>query len=270
MRYFIHRHSRQAAGLEGLNLEAQARNKVQDHAKSIGRSDVREPVDSLGSSFTVMSQSDPMKQYSIHIGSRATCSCPSFPRLLYCKHICAVQRHFPEVGAHLKTVLLSDSLRSPQNLPSESSQVSSREVTSQLTSAAAADLALAHQVAAQLQNVIAELKSNPEAQSSESLRLLSQQVSKFSSETSSSVLPQSKVKIAPNQRSEWKKTAAAMGSSTRKPKVVGLAIKTGAKRKFTRSEDPYAGGERSGKKAKADAREAPVLYVLFFRTYSYL
>ncbi len=61
MQYFIHRHSRQASGLEGPNLKVQAQQQVEDHTKAISQSDIMELANdsALVISYWISSQGDP-------------------------------------------------------------------------------------------------------------------------------------------------------------------------------------------------------------------
>ncbi|SJL09304.1 uncharacterized protein ARMOST_12681 [Armillaria ostoyae] len=260
--YFIQRHHRQDAGFDGLSLEVKERKSIEEHAQSIKKSDITKCFVDLELSpdakqfFFVASQSDPTMHYTVDVSSYH-CNCKSFPHINYCKHICAVQNHFPE--ALLRSQSPSLLLRSSDSDTTNAinSAITFSQNTSIEPSQPALEQEFAGQVASQLQNLAEYLKSNGSSQVMENLCVLSQQVydfaetSEITTPTSSlSIIPSKKAKIASNQHS-WTEMAA----------VMGVPVKGKRKKKY---DEPYAGGERSGKKAKPDAREK--LFVLITNT----
>ena len=85
------RHSRQVAGLEGLDLEAA-------HCWQILRSARKTALDSIcqisDTEFFVASESHLSHHYPINL-NELTCDCINFPRIWHCKHIAAINVHFP-------------------------------------------------------------------------------------------------------------------------------------------------------------------------------
>ncbi|KAJ7783904.1 hypothetical protein DFH07DRAFT_764281 [Mycena maculata] len=91
--HFIARHRRQEMGFEGPNLELKQRKKVTAQASSILKEDIQYDPETL--KFIMRSQSDPEIFYEVDLDAY-DCTCLSFPLIWFCKHICAVQLHFPE------------------------------------------------------------------------------------------------------------------------------------------------------------------------------
>ncbi|KZT59472.1 hypothetical protein CALCODRAFT_536739, partial [Calocera cornea HHB12733] len=78
-------------GFEGLNLAAQARIKAEsDGAKILAEDVLSQGLDM----YTVRSQTDSRKVYKVDMES-AICECAAYPRIQFCKHLAAVEIHFP-------------------------------------------------------------------------------------------------------------------------------------------------------------------------------
>ncbi|CAK5284599.1 unnamed protein product [Mycena citricolor] len=92
--HFIARHRAQQFGFEGPDLALRARNDIHIMAVQIKDDQILE-VES-DTTFLVHSQSTPDKSYTVNL-EHYTCTCPSFPLIPFCKHICAVELKFPDV-----------------------------------------------------------------------------------------------------------------------------------------------------------------------------
>ncbi|KAJ7017601.1 hypothetical protein C8F04DRAFT_883085, partial [Mycena alexandri] len=239
--HFIARHRRQAMGFEGPDLGLKHRMKVIERAKSISKEDIQ--YDPETGKYIIRSQADPEIFYEVDLDAY-DCTCLSFPLIRFCKHICAVQHHFPEENLALPVNLLS----TPREISSESDSDDSEEELEEITQDVDSDRESRDAIAAltqRLQSMALLLRGQTtplqldEAQRksiSDATRVLDHLSIDLA--PAISILP-AKVKVAPNQHS-WSETRA----------VMGVPVKS-HKRKHL---DPYAGNERSGKKAKADAR----------------
>jgi hypothetical protein len=242
--HFIARHRRQEFGFEGPDLEIKRRIEVAQRATTIEKSDITPDISDLSSTtYHVQSQSNPQICYTVDI-SAYDCSCLSFPIIRFCKHICAVQNHFPDAISIIPVASLSKAMILAPTLSdnSEGDDINDPATIKVITEST--DSEVTEDIGSKLQDLANRLRFHPPAKLPESLLALNDHLDVALSvlqEPAVSLLPRPK-KIAPNQKS-WTETAA----------VMGVAVKT--KRKTTHT-DPYSGGERSGKKAKPDARAA--------------
>lgn len=242
--YFSDKHRRQRYGFEGPDLEVKRRQEIEVRAHTIPRESVKELVETQ--LYRVLSQSHANRQYTVDI-NLYTCDCAGFPSIMYCKHIRAVQVFFHETVTipPFISILPQQPYASPVIPPIPSSSTSAQPPTQlddtgrMLTGIREKFLLVSHRT---------QLASSSTAigQSLNDLdHALDQVLSEYPSERA--LIPSAKLKIAPNQHS-WPETVAVMGA---RPK---------GKRKRVHT-DAYAGGEKSGKKAKTDARAAPSRYV---------
>lgn len=245
--YFAAKQLRQRYGFEGPDLEISARLKIQDRAKSIPRDDIT-LIEGQENLFYVRSQSAPGR-YRIDIEAY-TCECNGYPLISFCKHLAAVQIHFPEKGQtrpFATTFSISANLPLTPGGPLSAPTLSDPVVEpcdnglndGNTTAIDFRDLEEITDLCNRLQQLAVCARFSPPQKLTPPLRNLYLAVQDAFSEFEQPVVPLPK-KIAPNQRSAWSETA----------KVMGAQVKT-KKRKHT---DPYAGGERPGKKAKPDAR----------------
>lgn len=188
----------------------------------------------------MQSCSNPSRTYNIDI-SLYTCNCLAFKnlKLLFCKHIFAVQIYFPEkcnlavlgtLTSNLKQIQAptSQQLAQPKSTdPNSKSEVQSSGGT---------------QLVEKLQRLVGTLISAPPSNLSTTLLNLQQAVDAALIEHDPRQILPRPLPVPPNQHS-WTETA----------EVMGVAVKT-KKRKNT---DPYSGGERSGKRAQPDALRPP-------------
>jgi hypothetical protein len=96
--HYIAGHRTQEFGFQGPDLEVRERVKIKSKAELIPPEDIKEIE--AGNIFEVRSQSDRTRYYTVNIDENTCSPCPSFPKILFCKHICAVQNNYPDVAEH--------------------------------------------------------------------------------------------------------------------------------------------------------------------------
>lgn len=180
--------------------------EIEARAKMLGK-DLIEKVDDL--TFRVQSQSDPSQHYTIDVEAYH-CDCLSFPLVDFCKHICAVQTHFPELPPSIPLSSLAFTKPTPSgNEPDHSDDDES-------DSGLDDDSDEINDLIGQLQHLAVRTRLAPPSYLTESLRALQTAVKEVLNQTDmvdSEILPQRK-KIAPNQHS-WTETKAVMGMSVK-------------------------------------------------------
>ncbi|KAJ7757388.1 hypothetical protein DFH07DRAFT_958746 [Mycena maculata] len=229
------KHRRQDFGFEGPDLEVKRRMEVESRALSI-RKDAIENVDSE-SIYRVQSQSDPSHYYSVDIEAY-TCDCLSFPLIDFCKHVCAVQRLFPEMEQEVPVSSLGNVSAAPTSSDSDEDESGDEEDLSQASNTEDPRIL---DLINSLQHLA--VRTRP-SYFNDSLMVLKHAVDTVLDETSFAdveVLPARK-KLAPNQGSDWRSTQ----------EVMGAPVKSKRKPKHT---NPYSGGEQSGRKGQPDARQ---------------
>jgi len=246
--HFIEKHHRQEAGFEGADLEVQERIAVEGRAKSIKITDITKTNED--NIYLVKSQSIPDMTYCIDLDAY-DCNCLSFPSICFCKHICAVQAHFPEIYKPVPTSRLiihcEDSIDPGNGGEYENSNSSDSDsdeelnpplrphhASSQPESIKFTIINKLSSLAIRLQNTSIEPSATALMKFHDDLDIFIGQINNFQP-----LLPR-EMKIAPNKHS-WPETAA----------VMNVPVKSKRKKHV----DPYGGGERSGKKAKTDARQ---------------
>jgi hypothetical protein len=217
--YFAAKHRRQELGFEGLDLELTRWKDLEKAAQEIAKSDIEESKDG---SYRVRSLTDRERWYNVDV-SAPHCECLSFPHLSFCKHIAAIQHHFP-VSCSL-VPFPSPSQPNPEPLLAIDVNVPSQNKDPDVPDVA--------RIARKLLDFVEFADPGQLASLTPSLLHLEAGLNHATIS-----LPK-QVRVAPNQRS-WPETAAVMGVKPKKKR------KTHA--------DPYAGGQRSGKKAKPDAK----------------
>ena len=241
-------HERQTVGLEGRDLEGKCRQQILASTRNI-------PLDSIhrlsNTEFFVASQSYPGHQYLINL-SQSTCDCNDFPRIRFCKHIAAINVHFPELfpePEESNSPVILECVRAPilpQSAPGfdadEERVILLKEIN-----------ALCQQLTAVSDDRTPDLDDLKSVKYSLSTAI--------ASANGSRALPE-KDDFNPNKKT-WAETAECMGARKapkRKPspasgntteKCIGPV--RGKRRKYN---DPYAAGERSDKHAKPDAVSA--------------
>ena len=115
--YYATRHLRQSVGLEGPDLAKQRHQEILASAlKDIPSDSIQQFDDKC---FHVASDSRPGQFHVIKL-DKGTCECEDFPRIHFCKHLAAIQVHFP----HLFTDDIEDESSLPITQPPESSDQS--------------------------------------------------------------------------------------------------------------------------------------------------
>ncbi|KAJ7745005.1 hypothetical protein DFH07DRAFT_720669, partial [Mycena maculata] len=236
--HFISRHHRQDLGFEGPDLALKHQMEVTKRAMLIPRSDLQ--LDPETRKYIVRSQSDPTNIfYEVDLDAY-DCTCLSFPLIRFCKHIGAIQHHFPEAVIKIPVNTLAVPLGNDED---------SLDTDPESDSPVAIDN-LAHRLESLMFSCL-----NPPSVMTDKLRLAIISATRTLDVLHSdlalppTILPPQKVKVAPNKHSDWEETKVAMHIGPVKSK----------KRK--EEYDPYGGKERSGKKAKSDARDPPPLNV---------
>jgi len=241
--HLIARDRRQEFGFDGPDLEMKRRLEIQASAHKI-ESDQITPIENTNQNeYYVCSQSNPTQQYRINIDVY-TCNCGDFPRISFCKHICVVQYHFPEQVElrPLATIFsISGSASQDPDIPptiDDRNNDGGNEIPDSAINEAEDNTDMLNDLCKQLQQLAIRTRFSPPPQLTDPLRALHEALQNATPDFEGPAnLPIKQ--IPPNQHS-WPETAAVMGAR----------IKT--KRKI--HVDPYSGGERSGKKAMADAR----------------
>ena len=255
--YYQERHRRQAVGLEGPDLAGQRRRDLLARARGVPRDSIQQ-FDST--QFHVASISFPGSYYSIDL-NRSTCNCRDFPRSRFCKHLAAVNVHFPhlckkESSPPIDFGLLGES-GMPYRVPTPEIHrtPSPQEGVQKLMQ----DIKL---LSKQLNDKIEGLTDESAAAVIQAVRSVKHSLAAAIASTQGSRALLDKEYVPPNQHS-WTETAERMmwkrAPKRRLPDERGLtehsigAPKGRRQRVYT---DPYAGGERSGKRAKLDALSA--------------
>jgi hypothetical protein len=218
------KHLRQQFGFEGPDLEVRRRQDIEERARTITKSSIEIVEDG----YRVASQSEPGSWYHVDLDAY-TCDCDGFPVISFCKHLSAVQNLFPPevLATHSLSVPCTTFPIKPSITPNSDDQKRHSAINP------SHDLT---RIGRKLLELVAHRQTLPTAKVDALLALEADLDLALADHAN--LLPKP-VKIAPNQHS-WTETAAVMGA---RPKT---------KRK--QHEDPYGAGERSGKKAKPDAR----------------
>ena len=219
--YFVARHRRQAFGFEGVDLEVRRWQEVLQRAQEISKSDIEELSDG---DYRVQSHKNPNHWYEIDLNAGA-CNCESYPLISFCKHLAAIQNHFPDTNQSFQlptappgreTMKISHTTELMDTLPEETV------------------------VSAHLSRIGRKILDIVSQGQEQQIRHLVPGLLDLETGLDSAKGPLLKtVAVAPNQHT-WPETAAVMHA---RPKT-----------KNKRNADPYGGGERSGKKAKPDTR----------------
>jgi hypothetical protein len=249
--HLIARDRCQEFGFEGPDLEVKRRLEIQALAHKI-ESDQITPIENTNQNeFYVRSQSNPTQQYRVDIDIY-TCDCSDFPHISFCKHICAVQYHFPEQVElrPLATIFsISGSTTQVPNISpiiDDSNNDGSDEIPDSAINGAEETTDMLNDICKQLQQLAIRARFSQPQQLTEPLRALHEALQNATPDFESPAKLPIK-RIPPNQHS-WPETAS----------VMGVRIKTKRKNHV----DPYSGGEQSGKKARADARGTGIRCVI--------
>lgn len=236
--YFAIRYHRNRLGFEGPTLEMRKHQDIETRGKAIPAASVVLVNENL---LEVQSQTLATIKYEVTI-SPMMCNCPDFPLIQLCKHTYAARLHYP-------TLAWDNNKESKLEFLQTTELVQEQPVYNSPTESATTS-------SSQLQKTVAEISRLSHSLSIHSLKPCALQrfdVEKLVIVESllRDVLLDSTLKqpclppaehLPPNKRT---KTETAEAYSRKVPPE-----KTKRKSLHT---DPYAGGERSGKKAKCDA-----------------
>ena len=212
--YYMARHDRQEHGFEGPDLYSAHQSKVEALADLIVIDDIEEVI--KGGVYWVRSQSDPKSKYHVNIDTY-TCDCDSFSLISFCKHIGAVQNHFPEIPTACRpnskvfpqsTAASADddtlSVTMDTRLPSPVTEIAPNGSNN------SRDFAAVTEITDKLQHLAVRMCLVP-PQLTNNLHNLGLSLDQILSESvQPQVLPKRKM-IAPNQHS-WTETAKVMGA----------------------------------------------------------
>ena len=242
------RHKRKTVGLEGWDLKGKRRKQILASARNI-------PLDSIhqlsDTKFIVASQSYPGHRYLID-HSQSTCDCNDFPRIRFCKHIAAINVHFPELlpePEESNSPMILEHMRAqilPQSAPGSDTDEKRAILLKEIN-------ALCQQLTAVSDDGTPDLDDLKSVKYSLSTAIALANRSR--------ALPE-KDDFNPNKKT-WAETAECMGAQKAPKRKPGLAsgntmekcIGT-VKGKHHKYSDPYAADERSGKRAKPNAVSA--------------
>ena len=258
--YYQNRHAQQAVGLEGPDLAEKRRRQLLAHAKGSARDSIQQ-FDST--QFHVASESNPGLYYEIDL-NQLTCNCRDFPRSRFCKHLAAIYVHFPHLCPKESRppidLKIGGTLDPPQGAPiTEIRRTSSPQESVQTL---LQEIKLLSQ---QLDDKIGGLADDPGPDVVRAIQLAKHSlIVAIASTQGLGPLPD-KENVPWNQNT-WAETAERMGckcAPKRAPKrrlsgehgITERSIGTRKAHKHLHT-DPYAGGERSGKRAKPDALSA--------------
>jgi hypothetical protein len=247
--HYEDRHARQSVGLDGPDLLGQRRREILASAKNITRDSIQDFDDSA--QFHIASLSCPREYHVVDLHQRS-CDCEDFPRILFCKHIAGIYAHFPHLDPDNKRSTLIHAPEHVQQAAPPRHILGGGESLQSLTQ----DIFSLSQRLTSRQGE----ESTPNRDVIEAFRSAKYSLTAvITSMEGKGALPERDV-IAPNQKS-WPETAKRMGTKKDPrrrclPDEHGLTERSlGAvkgKRKHLHN-DPYAGGEHSGKRAKSDA-----------------
>jgi hypothetical protein len=270
------RHDRQSLGFEGPDLSERRRAEILRRAPEIEAS----AINDLGNGrFSVKSASQPQQYHSVDL-TKLHCSCPDWPRVQLCKHLTSVFIHTQ--GPEECELRFKNAFKTPSP---EKEGASERESAPEAQDAvpgsddSAVLSGLGSDLISLTQQVMSAVSSSPAPETIQSLRSVRNQLTAVFVAAQSGggpALPPAE-RIAPNQHS-WPETAARMGVRRGQKRKrasnsdsVSAADRIGElnNRKRTRARegpngdprrdevrDPYGGGEKSGARAKDDARSA--------------
>jgi len=239
------RHERQTVGLEGRDLKGKRCKQILASARNI-------PLDSIhqlsDTKFIITSQSYPGHQYLIDY-SQSTCDCNDFLRIRFCKHIAAINVHFPEL------LLEPEESNSPVILERVCAQILPQ-------SAPGSDADEKHAILLKEINALCQqltAVSNDGTPDLDDLKSVKYSLSTAIALANGSRALPKKDDFNPNKKT-WAETAKRMGARKAPKRKPGLASGNtmekcigAVKGKHRKYSDPYAAGERLGKRAKPDA-----------------
>jgi len=250
MTYFIsdcqNWHKRQLVGLEGPDLEEVCCEQILESARNISPDSIHLVSNT---EFLVTSESNPGHRYLIDL-TQSTCDCKDFPRIWLCKHIAAVNEHFPALRSKGSSFSKIPECMHDQDLPQSAPKPNVDEEC----------IVLLKDINTLCQQLTA--LSNDATPDLEALKTVKHSLKAVIALANGSWALPEKDDFNPNQKT-WAETAERMGARKaprRKPSPSGGNITEqcigAVKGKRCKYSDPYAAGERSGKRAKPNAVSA--------------
>ncbi|KAJ7572455.1 hypothetical protein C8J56DRAFT_807390 [Mycena floridula] len=237
--YYIARRHCQDCGFGGPNLEVKKRREVTERAESIGKDSI-EVVES-GLMYKVKSQSG-CHQYDVDIDAYH-CSCLSFPLINFCKHICAVQTHFPsEVTTGGEQFVCDASEKFAEFV---AAQPGSDDESDDDIDEANSEISISvDSLVDKLHSLSIRTRLQPPSQITQNLKVLDEVLTNVLNDIGidheKDLLPRRK-HVALHQGGGWQQTQQVMGAKRKGTKT-------------TKHIDGYSGNKASGKKAEPDAR----------------
>ncbi|KAJ3529131.1 hypothetical protein NMY22_g9127 [Coprinellus aureogranulatus] len=239
--HYIQKHFAQEHGMEGPDAEVAARLKIQELGAKIDAEDIEQSIlPNEEHIFTVRSQTNADIFYTVDLDAYA-CTCPSFPTVLLCKHIHAVQLAYDEICTPVLVsemdITPSDTFEPVEALGGVEETLEAKDSLSSTANHTEETQAL-DQLLSSLSSLIGQLKGiHPSQIDLGQAQALQTQLNAFKLKAAADdILPERK-KIAPNEHNQWSKTAEIMGAPVKGKRV-------------RQNTDPYAGGERPGKKVR--------------------
>jgi len=251
--YYLLKERRQKLGFEGENLENQKRLDIIRNSQTIKASDIdRQVLDHAdsGATYLVKSVSRPGQQYSVDV-TAYTCTCPDYPVIQFCKHLHAIQAHFPDLassnqlntlstGSEISTILDLDeqTLGLGLSVPGTGTECPSSALVVDPESGTSAML---RSVSEKFERLVARfrLQGTPE----QAKRLNAWLDHELSLESATPNLLPKRQKLSPRLNS-WPETQAAMMPAKKtRPKRAG--------------DQAYGAGESSGKRVKTLPKPLP-------------
>ena len=255
--YYQNRHARQVVGLEGPDLAEHRRRQLLARAKSSARDSIQQ-FDST--QFHIASESTPGTYYEIDL-NHSTCNCRDFPRSRFCKHLAAIHVHFPHLCPKESSPPINLEISGTSGPPQSAPIADNRRISSPQESVQTLlqEIKLLSQ---QLDDKIGGLADDPNPDVMKAIRSAKHSLTAAIASTQGLRALPDKEDVAWNQNT-WAETAERMGYK-RAPKhrlsgehgITERSIGSRKARKQRQHTDPYAGGERSGKRAKPDALSA--------------
>jgi len=248
MTYFIsdcqNQHKRQLVRLEGPDLEEACRKQILESARNISLDSIHPNTE-----FLIASESNPGHHYPIDL-TQSTCNCKDFPRIQLCKHIAAINEHFPALRLKGSSFSEIPERMRNQDLPQSTPKPNADKE---------------HVVLLKDINVLCQqltALSNDATPNLEALKTVKHSLKPVIALANRSQALPKKDDFNPNQKT-WAKIAKCMGAQKAPRWKPGLSSRNiteqcigtvkGKRRKYS---DPYAVGERSGKCTKPDAVSA--------------
>ncbi|KAJ7588438.1 hypothetical protein C8J56DRAFT_890227 [Mycena floridula] len=250
--YFIERHYRQGCGWAGLNRELERRQEIEERAKSIPKNAITllSASEKDTAVFRVNSLTKPNVWYEVDLESYE-CNCLSFTGIHFCKHLGAVQIHFPEAFTVVSTEELANAVSTSlsEPIPAKSGGAGTDDGL-HMNDITETDHDIDVDSDALLSSLITKLQAFQQAPKdarrslpAESLAILHSHISSVLVNISSADILPPKTKVPPNKKSGW---------ATETAPLMGVHVKTAHKSKFS---DPHSGGAASGSLAKPDAKK---------------